>query len=194
MKKLILLSLSACAFAQPPVQLLALNDTKTLSSKWQGNTIAFNANKVLGTKYVYGGNDLKRGVDCSALVQQVYKKLGYQLPRTAANQATKTNQCKMITSLSDVKIGDALYFRNKKGKIHHVALVSDFNKYGRPIITHAKGEDFGVIKETLSDRYINEFIGAKRFYNCTVPGEVETPIESTVHKSDKNFTPIIIKA
>ena len=150
----------------------------------KGNIVAFKANKILGTKYIWGGNSMRNGLDCSALVQQIYKRLGYSLPRTAEAQATKTKECPMIRKLSDTMIGDALYFKNNQGKIHHVAIVSGFDKYGRPIITHAKGKKYGVVRECLTDKYISEFIGAKRFWNCR---------ELKQNSQKKYLRPIIIK-
>lgn len=43
--------------------------------------------RFIGTPYVWGGNNLRRGVDCSGLVQQVYGHFGINLPRVAAQQA-----------------------------------------------------------------------------------------------------------
>ncbi len=137
--------------------------------KIDGIQVATDANKVIGKPYIWGGNNLHTGVDCSALVKLIYSKYGYSLPRTAATQVQNTQSCPTITSLEKTKIGDSLYFKNKKGKIHHVAIISGYDNDGRPIITHAKGKNYGVIKERMSDRYVQEFIGAKRFYNCTSP-------------------------
>jgi len=150
----------------------------------KGKVIAHKVNTVIGVNYTWGGNNIKTGLDCSALVQQVYKRFGYQVPRTAAAQATQTNECPMIKDLKKTKIGDALYFKNEKGKIHHVAFITGYNKNGRPVITHAKGKDFGVIRETMSDKYISEFIGAKRFYNCE-------PVKKKIR--DRYLKPLIIK-
>ena len=168
MKKLLLVCLTAASFAATP----------------KGNLVAFKANKTLGIKYIWGGNSLQKGLDCSALVQQIYRRMGYNIPRTAAAQVIQTKECPIIPKLSSVIVGDALYFKNDKGKIHHVAIVSGFDKYGRPIITHAKGEKYGVVRERLADKYISEFIGAKRFYNC-----------EGLKNKDKNkyLKPIIIK-
>jgi len=137
--------------------------------KVNGSQIAADANKVIGKPYVWGGNDLKTGVDCSALVKLIYSKYGYSIPRTAATQVKNTKSCPTILTLDQSKIGDSLYFKNAKGKIHHVAIISGYDSDGRPIITHAKGKNYGVIQERMGDKYINEFIGAKRFYNCTSP-------------------------
>lgn len=45
------------------------------------------ANQALGTRYVWGGNDLLRGVDCSGFVKQVYAAIGIELPRVSNQQA-----------------------------------------------------------------------------------------------------------
>lgn len=41
----------------------------------------------LGTPYVWGGNSLTNGVDCSGLVQQLYQQFHFALPRTAQQDA-----------------------------------------------------------------------------------------------------------
>jgi len=59
----------------------------------------------LGVPYVYGGNSLTSGVDCSGLVQQVYERLGIQLPRTSTEQAKAG---KVVPSLSQALPGDLI--------------------------------------------------------------------------------------
>lgn len=44
----------------------------------------------VGTKYVWGGNSLRTGVDCSGLIQQSYRAAGWELPRTAREQQKAT--------------------------------------------------------------------------------------------------------
>lgn len=45
------------------------------------------AQTALGTKYVWGGNSLTGGVDCSGFVQQVFGAVGIDLPRVSNLQA-----------------------------------------------------------------------------------------------------------
>ena len=52
-----------------------------------GDAVVAEAKKYLGLPYVWGGTDPEKGLDCSGLVQQVYKKLGFDLPRVSAEQA-----------------------------------------------------------------------------------------------------------
>lgn len=51
-----------------------------------GNAVIDAAMQALGVKYQWGGNSLRRGVDCSGLVQQAFLAAGMHVPRTAAAQ------------------------------------------------------------------------------------------------------------
>jgi len=64
-----------------------------------------------------GGSD-RRGVDCSGLVQQMYRDLfGIQLPRTARQQSGRGLRVKR----SELKPGDLVFF-NPPGKLDHVGI------------------------------------------------------------------------
>ena len=54
-----------------------------------GQEVVDYAKQFLGTPYVYGGNDLNKGVDCSGFTKLVYGHSGISLPRTAAAQHRK---------------------------------------------------------------------------------------------------------
>lgn len=49
-----------------------------------GQQIADMGCKYIGNKYVYGGNSLTNGIDCSGFVQQIHKKFGISTPRTSS--------------------------------------------------------------------------------------------------------------
>lgn len=51
-----------------------------------GNAVVTYARTFLGVPYVYGGNDPKHGMDCSAFTQTVYKHFGVKLGRTTYQQ------------------------------------------------------------------------------------------------------------
>ena len=77
------------------------------------------AKKYIGTKYVWGGNSLTKGVDCSGFVQQVYKHFGYSLPRVSRDQAKKYTKI----SVKDLKPGDLVFYgRVKNNYINHVGI------------------------------------------------------------------------
>ncbi len=49
-----------------------------------GQQIADKACEYVGGKYVYGGNSLETGVDCSGFVQQIHKLFGISTPRSSS--------------------------------------------------------------------------------------------------------------
>ncbi len=55
----------------------------TPSNASLGQQIADKACEYVGGKYVYGGNSLETGVDCSGFVQQIHKLFGISTPRTS---------------------------------------------------------------------------------------------------------------
>jgi cell wall-associated NlpC family hydrolase len=64
------------------------------------------AQQYLGVPYVWGGAS-PAGFDCSGLVQYVYRQLGVDLPRTAADQA---GVGRPVASLADARPGDLVAF------------------------------------------------------------------------------------
>lgn len=61
--------------------------------------------KYLGLPYVWGGNDPAVGLDCSSFVQNVYKDLGYSLPRVTWDQM---NSGTKVDSMAQAQPGDLL--------------------------------------------------------------------------------------
>jgi cell wall-associated NlpC family hydrolase len=53
----------------------------------KGEQIVNYAKQYVGNPYVYGGNSLTNGVDCSGFTQQVFLKNGIKIARTAADQS-----------------------------------------------------------------------------------------------------------
>ncbi|MCC3276459.1 C40 family peptidase [Arthrobacter sp. zg-Y20] len=62
--------------------------------------------KYLGLPYVWGGNDPAQGLDCSSFVQNVYKDLGYTLPRVTWDQMSSGTE---VASLAQAQAGDLLF-------------------------------------------------------------------------------------
>lgn len=62
--------------------------------------------KYLGLPYIWGGNDPAQGLDCSSFVQNVYKDLGYTLPRVTWDQMNAGTQ---VASLAQAQPGDLLF-------------------------------------------------------------------------------------
>jgi len=87
-----------------------------------GDDVVTDAKKYLGVPYVFGSTDPSRGLDCSALVQRVYRDLGVQLPRLAAQQATAGTP---VDGLAAARPGDILAFDSP---VDHVAIYLGNNR------------------------------------------------------------------
>ncbi|MBV9896433.1 MAG: C40 family peptidase [Chloroflexi bacterium] len=64
------------------------------------------AQRYLGVPYVFGGTNPAVGLDCSGLVQLVFRQLGIALPRTAQMQYDAT----VRVSRADLQPGDLVFF------------------------------------------------------------------------------------
>lgn len=111
------------------------------------------AMKYLGIPYKYGGT-LPDSVDCSLLVQTVFKQFGLKMPRTAAQQflvGTPVAQDELIA-------GDRLYFYDKSGKIGHTAIYMGDDRF-----VHASSNRGAVAVDALSNpTYARKYAGARR--------------------------------
>jgi cell wall-associated NlpC family hydrolase/GH24 family phage-related lysozyme (muramidase) len=128
-----------------------------------GQDVATDAANYIGGKYVWGGTTLGKGVDCSGFVYALYNKHGYKLPRTTASDMFKsTKYGKTITggTYEDLKPGDAMFFKNSSGRIHHVGIYA-----GNDMMIHAQSKNTGIVKTDLSKStsYPKEYCGAKRY-------------------------------
>ena len=93
------------------------------SGSTTGEDVVAGAKKYLGVPYVWGGTDPKRGLDCSGMIQLVYKNLGYDIPRVSYQQATAGTEVK--GGLAAAKPGDILAFGSP---VHHVGIYIGDNK------------------------------------------------------------------
>ena len=93
------------------------------SGSTTGEDVVAEAKKYLGVPYVWGGTDPKRGLDCSGMIQLVYKNLGYDIPRVSYQQATAGTEVK--GGLAAAKPGDILAFGSP---VHHVGIYIGDNK------------------------------------------------------------------
>ncbi len=118
--------------------------------------IAQYALKYTGTPYKWGGNNLNSGIDCSAFVQQLFGKIGVNLPRTAAEQARVGQK---IERLEDLQPGDRLYFWDKKrGKIGHTGIYM-----GNGYFVHSSVNNRGVATDDLrNEKWRNMLVAARR--------------------------------
>lgn len=81
--------------------------------------------------YQWGGRN-QLGVDCSGLVQVLFKAIGIDLLRDAAQQAV---QGRLVDFLQEARPGDLAFFDNEAGEIFHVGVLLSSSK-----IMHASGQ------------------------------------------------------
>lgn len=120
-----------------------------------GSLLVDKAKSALGTPYVWGGNSLIGGVDCSGLVQQVFASFGIQLPRVTYEQIGIGASVKR----SKVSVGDLVFFdtdRSKKGP-DHVGIYIGSGKF-----IHAPRPGKPVQISSLADSYYNDRLMAVR--------------------------------
>ncbi len=110
----------------PPFQVSLRNDLSIARKQ-----IVDDAMLYLNAPYQWGGRS-PFGIDCSGLVQMVYKLKKIKLLRDAGQQAT---QGEVIGLLAEAEPGDLAFFDDEEGKITHVGLLID-----RSRIIHCSGK------------------------------------------------------
>lgn len=121
------------------------------TSSGDGSYIVDYAKQYVGNPYVYGGNSLTNGVDCSGFTQQVFGDNGISLARTAADQSRGGQD----VSMDDLQAGDLLFYDNG-GYVGHVAIYC-----GDGTVVHASNEETGI---TISDANYRTPVSAKRYW------------------------------
>lgn len=96
--------------------------------------------RALGTPYVWGGNSLQAGVDCSGLVQQALRSVGVTVPRLSYDQLKLGPR----VGLAQAQPGDLIGW----GDGHHVALYLGNNQ-----ILEAPRTGLNVRVRTLGDSW-----------------------------------------
>lgn len=93
-----------------------------------------NAKSKVGNPYVWGGNDVDHGIDCSGFSKWFYQQLGITLPRTSSEQA----KCGKAISASEMQPGDLIFYGDG-GTVSHVAIY-----IGNGQIVHASNSRDGI--------------------------------------------------
>jgi cell wall-associated NlpC family hydrolase len=121
-----------------------------------GNAIIEAGKQFVGTPYVWGGNDLSKGIDCSGLTQQLFKQQGIELPRVAADQAKGGKD----VSFKDLQAGDLVFFNtlsDNNEPVDHVGVYAGGGKF-------LNAQSNGVMFDDLNSSYWkNNYVKAKRY-------------------------------
>ena len=96
----------------------------------------------VGGPYVWGGESLTNGCDCSGFVMKIYEKYGYSLPHSSAAQPAYGT----AVSLQNLQPGDLVFFKHGS-RIGHVAMY-----IGNGNIVHAKSKKDGIVVTSVNYR------------------------------------------
>ena len=122
---------------------------------WVDNTgtrMIQEAFKYVGGKYVYGGNNLSTGVDCSGYVQQISKIYGISTPRVSRDQYTSSRK----VSYSNLQPGDLVFFSSSSGSstVSHVAFYVGKINGQYDMIVHAANSKSGIILSSMRSNIV----------------------------------------
>jgi probable lipoprotein NlpC len=117
------------------------------------------ARSYTGTPYKYGGTT-RGGMDCSGLLLNSFRVIGFEMPRTSNDQSKMGEKVR----LGKVRQGDLVFFATgkKRRQITHVGMVTDVRGIGNVRFIHAS-TSLGVVETDLHSAYWRKrFITARR--------------------------------
>src|SRR6185295_9034668 len=128
---------------------------RATSSVDNGAEVVVHALALLGVPYRWGGSDPARGLDCSGLVQHVFKNVvALDLPRRSEQMSRLGTR----VLRAELRAGDLLFFNTLGYPNSHVALYVGDGRF-----VHAPGRKGRVRLDDLDDRYWRDrFNGARR--------------------------------
>jgi len=126
--------------------------------------------KFFGLRYRFGGEG-KSGIDCSALVQQVYSDVfGVSLPRSSSEQS-RLGSLDAVPR-DDLKTGDLVFFGPNRKQVNHVGMYLASGRF-----LHAARSE-GVTISSLDESYWkSRFMFSKRVHGLEVSEGVDDDLE-----------------
>ena len=131
------------------INLAANSENEVPYNEIISNQVVNYALKFVGGPYVYGGNSITNGTDCSGFTKLVFANYGVYLPRSAPEQA----YAGVHVDLGDIKPGDIIV-SGYDGVVCHVALYIGDGK-----LVHALNSNVGIV---VTSMYIMPIIDVRR--------------------------------
>lgn len=133
---------------------LVKKDAQAASSGSVGERVVELAKQYLGYKYVWAGASPSTGFDCSGFVSYVFKTLGYQTNRTAADIYKNG----YYVEKSALQPGDAVFFGSNSQYIGHTGIYIGEGKF----IHASSGCGYVTISGLDENYYARRYVGARR--------------------------------
>lgn len=149
----LLLLLSAPAHAENQLQKLLDNLTLT-------------AVTLVGTPYAYGGADPRQGLDCSGLVQFVYRQVGEYLPHNALAMSRLGH----AVEEGKLRPGDLVFFDTLGRPFSHVGIYLGDNRF---IHAASAGVEHVMISHLANPYWQAHFDGARRLLGARFSASAE---------------------
>lgn len=113
----------------------------------------------IGTPYVWGGNDLISGVDCSGLTKQIFEGFAIHISRLSYTQVNDGQ----IIDKSELRPGDLVFFDTSgvnNGNISHVGIYA-----GNGMFLHADATHGVMLSNLQSPYYTRNYVTSSRIIN-----------------------------
>lgn len=145
-----------------------------------GTDIVNFAKQFIGTPYEWGGISLTGGIDCSGLVQQVYKNFGLKVSRTTYTQIGEGKAVKQ----NELQPGDMVFFDNNPNEAgpDHVGI---YIGGGKMIEAPRPGKNVQ-ISDMTSGYWQKYFIGGRRIAGIEGGG---TATETATLQASERLSP-----
>ena len=135
------------SFDQGPVYHLSDGETYQATSNLEQITVHMTGSQTgidlysyavqfLGNPYVFGGEDLYNGIDCSGFTMRIYQTLGIGLPHFAQSQ----QRYGLEIPFGEEKAGDLVFFGTSLYNITHVGIADGYGN-----MVHASSPRTGII-------------------------------------------------
>jgi hypothetical protein len=115
------------------------------------------AESFIGVPYLWGGNSVDKGFDCSGLTMTVYQLNGLDLPRHSGDQY----ETGFPVAPDDLQPGDLVFFQTRgNGKVSHVGIF-----VGNDAFIHAAGAGKTIRRDSLSSAYYrSRYCGGRSYF------------------------------
>ena len=133
---------------------------RPISFPSEGTAVCETAARWLGVPYLWGGVTMG-GVDCSGLVQALWKLHGRTLPRDSDQQSRFGDEVDPGAEFENLLPGDLCFFAEDEGRVTHVVMST-----GGPKIIHASLGNGGVARNDLTGRRSYERELRRLFHNA----------------------------